>query len=237
VERARDGGDEPSVPCETSSVCNPRDGLVTLLAVVEGEEDWVDMNSNGVADSGEYADLGEPFVDVNDDGTFNPGESYLDHNSNGRWDGPNGQYDELTVISKTHRIVWTGGPVLTPTGFYEPPSGDSMPPALVQPLSIPRCGSREVSVLIVDDRLNVPAYSEGDSISCSCDGSLCQVSSASFDPVGRYGRRLLTLPVADSRSCSATSGADSVVRCTANFHGGGGSDSVEVTLNHPIRLQ
>ena len=66
---------------------NPHDGLVTIIAVAEGEEKFYDANGNGEYDEGEYfEDLGEPFVDANDNGIYDPGEPYTDTNHNGHYD-------------------------------------------------------------------------------------------------------------------------------------------------------
>ena len=70
------------------------DGWVTVIAVVRGEESFVDANGNGVYDAGEpFTDLGEPFVDANNDGIWNVGEFFVDTNGNGVYNGPNGKWD------------------------------------------------------------------------------------------------------------------------------------------------
>jgi hypothetical protein len=54
----------------TTIVNNPRDNLVSMIAVTSGEEDFEDDNNNGQYDDGEkFVDLTEPFVDANDNGT------------------------------------------------------------------------------------------------------------------------------------------------------------------------
>jgi hypothetical protein len=88
---------------------NPRDGLVTIIAMAQGEEGFVDQNGNGVWDSGEpYIDMGEPFVDVNDNGIWDPGEPFFDVNNNGVYDGPNGRWDANTVVWTQTRVLYTG---------------------------------------------------------------------------------------------------------------------------------
>lgn len=94
---------------------NPRDGLVSIIVSTTGEEGFVDGSNgqpaNGVHDVGEYfINLGEPFVDTNDNGLRDgtPAEPYVDSNNNGQWDGPNTQWDENTVIWAEARIVYTG---------------------------------------------------------------------------------------------------------------------------------
>jgi hypothetical protein len=103
---------------------NPRDGLVTVIVKVRGEEGFVD-GSNGCPRDGVYQgpgsgiagcdaargenfiDLGEPFVDSNDNGFQDGSEPYDDVNGNGVWDGPNGVWDADTTIWAQARILYT----------------------------------------------------------------------------------------------------------------------------------
>jgi hypothetical protein len=90
---------------------NPRDGYVTVIAWVRGEEGFVDVNQNGRYDGGEpFVDQGEPFVDANDNGRWDPGEWWLDVNGDGQYTGPNGGWDADTVIWSQTRVVYTGNP-------------------------------------------------------------------------------------------------------------------------------
>ena len=107
---------------------NPRDGLVTIIAVAQGEEGFFD-GSNGCPANGLYdppgsagcvtgerfVDLGEPFVDINDNGVRDSivgggefDEPYFDANNNGQWDGPNRVRDASTTIWAETRILYTG---------------------------------------------------------------------------------------------------------------------------------
>ncbi|HEY6004402.1 MAG TPA: invasin domain 3-containing protein [Anaeromyxobacter sp.] len=98
-------------------VHNPRDGLVTIVAIADGEEAFFDSNGNGVYDLGEpFVDLGEPFVDQNDNGQWDPGEWFLDVNGNGAHDGPNGVWDAATKIWTQTVVVYTGTPARMPSG-------------------------------------------------------------------------------------------------------------------------
>ncbi|WP_426751012.1 Ig-like domain-containing protein [Myxococcus sp. Y35] len=98
-------------PIRPNVVNNPRDNLVSLIAITSGEEAFDDLNNNGVWDSGEpFEDTTEPFVDNNDNGTWDPGERYVDTNGDGRWTGKNGRYDASTLIWVQERILWTGMP-------------------------------------------------------------------------------------------------------------------------------
>ncbi|NOZ25198.1 MAG: hypothetical protein GXO94_03795 [Nitrospirae bacterium] len=162
-----------------STTNNPRDGWVTVLATVMGEESFVDANANGIYDPGEsFDDLGEPFLDLNDNGVRDDGtgsdplEVYIDANNNGQYDGPNGCWDgpdpapsysctgreDSKMLYKTITLMFTGEPVnfaITPTSF-----------------SIANGGSQTFSVIIADTNLNYPT--PGTTISVSADGGKLQ---------------------------------------------------------------
>lgn len=103
---------------------NPRQGLVTLVAVVSGEETWVDANGNGVYDPGvdTFDDIAEPFVDMDDNGDRDKAlqvlrgdtvaEAYVDTDGDGQYSGPNGHWDADTKIWAVTYILWTGAPVM-----------------------------------------------------------------------------------------------------------------------------
>ncbi len=107
---------------------NPRDGLVTVIAVAQGEEGFFDGSagcpanglyeppgSPGCLNGERFVDLGEPFVDINDNGVRDSivdggefDEPYFDANNNTGWDGPNGVRDASTTIWAETRILYTG---------------------------------------------------------------------------------------------------------------------------------
>lgn len=90
---------------------NPRDNLVTLIAVLDGEEAFTDTNANGTFDQGEaFVDLTEPFVDSNDNGTWDADEQFIDVNGNREWNGKNGKWDHATKLWVMERVLWTGLP-------------------------------------------------------------------------------------------------------------------------------
>lgn len=90
---------------------NPRDNLVTMIAVTSGEEGFTDSNNNGTYDQGEvFDDLTEPFVDSNDNGTWDADERFIDINGNKIWDGKNDRWDANTLIWAEEKILWTGIP-------------------------------------------------------------------------------------------------------------------------------
>lgn len=108
------------------SVDHPRDGWVTIMASVRGEETFLDANANGVYDDDElHIDIGEPFYDNNDDrlrddGTSDAFELFIDTNGNGIYDGPDGSWSSDITIWDDIKIAYTGPPsyiVIEPTTF------------------------------------------------------------------------------------------------------------------------
>ena len=89
----------------TSQALRPSNGRVTVLARAIGEETFTDLNSNGVADAGEMidangisTDMGEAYVDYNEDGIWNPAtEPYFDFDGN------------LTYTGTTNGLRGVGG--------------------------------------------------------------------------------------------------------------------------------
>jgi hypothetical protein len=154
---------------------HPRDGWVTILATVKGEEAFDDANANGIFDPTEnFTDLGEPFYDKNndglrDDGSLDPFEEWIDANGNGVYDGPNGCWDgpnpsisyscagrqDSKMIFDTITVMFTGHP-----DNFEIVC-DSTNPACLAPypsnsFAIPNGGVLSFSIVIGDVNLNVP---------------------------------------------------------------------------------
>jgi hypothetical protein len=96
-----------------SVVRNPRDGLVTIIAYVAGEEFFDDNNANGTYDVGErFIDQGEPFVDANDNNQWDPSEVFIDTDNNGTYTPPNGKWDVNATIWTEARLLYTGTPAV-----------------------------------------------------------------------------------------------------------------------------
>jgi hypothetical protein len=103
------GGDVCTAPLTRTR--NPRDGASTVIVMANGEEGFVDLNGNGVWDAGEsFIDQGEPFVDANDNGQYDPREYFVDLDGDGSHDGPNGTWDGDTTIWTETRVLYTGVP-------------------------------------------------------------------------------------------------------------------------------
>jgi len=68
-------------------------GRTTILATVEGEESFIDLNANGIFDGTDtFTDLGEAYIDENESGSWESPEPFTDFNGNNVWDGPDGKY-------------------------------------------------------------------------------------------------------------------------------------------------
>lgn len=110
--------EEPYWITEDGDILNPRDGLVTLIAYVQGEEEFVDRNENGRWDEGEtFWDLPEPWIDANDNNDFDPvsgedHERFIDRvgAGEGDHDGGNGEWDSNTLIWTATHLLVTGSP-------------------------------------------------------------------------------------------------------------------------------
>lgn len=98
-------------PTGTLATHNPRDGIVAVIAMMAGEEGFIDKDGDGRYDPGEpFIDLPEPFVDSNDNGVQDPGEFFQDLNNDFRWNPANGVWDSSTTLWTETRVVYTGLP-------------------------------------------------------------------------------------------------------------------------------
>lgn len=172
---------------------NVRDNLVSLIAVTSGEEAFTDVNNNGAYDNGEpFEDLTEPFVDTNDDGTWQSEERYIDSNGNGTWDGKNGKWDGSGFIWVQERILWTG--MVNPADaadtvdpifrLIDPPPGTT--PTLEVWDTLP------VTIQLCDPWLNSIAQN-GDDDSCELAGSDDKSPVTAF-PKKNLGGKAFTYP-------------------------------------------
>lgn len=80
----------------TSQALRPNNGRVTVLARAIGEEAFTDLNSDGVVNTltemvdanGASTDMGDAFVDYNENGVRDSNEPYFDFNGNGYYTAP-----------------------------------------------------------------------------------------------------------------------------------------------------
>lgn len=137
---------------------NPRDGFVTVVAMSRGEEGFLDgsngLPANGAYDEGEnFIDLGEPFVDANDNGRADAGEWFLDVNGSRTYDEANGTWDADTVIWAETRVAYTGFPApLSPFAGWLPDSVEVDSTAGGKTAT-----SADASFFCADERFNPPS--------------------------------------------------------------------------------
>ncbi len=89
----------------TSQNPRPANGRARILAYAVGEETFIDYNGNGVADAGEFSDDSEAFRDDNENGIRDSNEPYIDFNSDGVFNGPDGYYNGVL-----QGIAYVGAP-------------------------------------------------------------------------------------------------------------------------------
>jgi hypothetical protein len=133
---------------------NPRDGLLSIVFYVDGEEGYTDANGNGKYDSGEPFfgdDLAEPFVDANDNGEYDTGEGYIDVDGDGQWSDANGRWDGETVIWSQVHIMFTGKPDESIDTTHFEPSG----------INIASGGSQTFTLYLMDINHNPIATNTG----------------------------------------------------------------------------
>lgn len=138
---------------DTPSAETGLSGSSKILAWTAGQEAFVDLNGNGIYDSGEpFEDLGEPFIDFNDNQIYdgdsvNSGERYADINLNGRYDGPNGVWDGETFTWNTIDVLWSYADA--PNIKISTIAGDNCPG-----YSIPSGESCEIYIYVEDSNDN-----------------------------------------------------------------------------------
>lgn len=146
---------------------NPRDGIVSIIAAVIGEEGFIDINGDGLYTDGEpFVDLGEPFIDANDDGVHQDDEVFVDTDSSGKWTPPNGKWDDNTTIWTETRVTFSGPPRDAATagkdGFSRwlvGTGGPVSPPAPTDtpaPIKLAFKELRSVGLLFTDGNFNPP---------------------------------------------------------------------------------
>ncbi|RJQ68974.1 MAG: hypothetical protein C4519_22445 [Desulfobacteraceae bacterium] len=165
----------------------PRDGLVSVLVVTDGEEHFDDLNANGIYDAGidQMVDtFDDPFIDYNDDINLaqntgytssgsDPIEMFVDANQNGTWDHKNNVWDSDKKIFHNFKILITGEPEILICPVAEDPDTlvqscetslfnviDGADPDL-------RAGYKRFRFLVADMNLNYP--SAGTKVSASAD--------------------------------------------------------------------
>jgi adhesin/invasin len=207
-------------------------GLVTIVIFTTGSESFVDSNGNGYYDSGEpFDDLSEPYIDGNDNFTFDNDELYIDVNGNGNFDDRNNQFDgpggesENTTIWHSRRVLFsdiTNQFKATPTSF-----------------SIPNGGSETFIVENISD-IYGNALVEGTKFQVTTNNGVLG-GTTNFELVDSNGRgRLQEIFTLSSNPCSETgcpkpASATITISITSSFDGSpGGNGNVRIVIEGGI---
>lgn len=91
----------------------PADGVLTLVVATRGEEAFIDVDGDrrydpAVDEHPPRDDLGEPFVDLDEDGLWSAGEPYLDGDGDGAWTPADGVWSPSTLIWRPQTVLLTG---------------------------------------------------------------------------------------------------------------------------------
>jgi hypothetical protein len=142
---------------------NPRDMLVTVIAVTSGEEEFYDgsgvsnAEKNGKWEPGEwFVDVPEPFLDANDNQVYDLGEMFIDTErldcatgayqpKNGKWDGPNGCWDGDIMLWRPTHILYSGFSSHLPARWTFNPAPD---------YTVPRKHVKHVTATVTDAYFN-----------------------------------------------------------------------------------
>ncbi|MCG8470228.1 MAG: hypothetical protein MI742_00020 [Desulfobacterales bacterium] len=183
----------------------PGKGVVSVLYYTRGEEEFVDANNNGQKDSGEtFMDTPvDPFVDSNSNGTWDIGEEYVDTDGNGAYTSVNGRWDSNKMIFRNTKMLVTGSPHL---GLF---------PAT---LSIPSGGTAVFFVVVCDDNYN--RISSGSTITVTATDGLTIIG----------GEESVTLPTTAATGTSATSQLALIQNQLTLQHATGGTGTPSFTV-------
>ncbi len=183
-------------------VANPRDGLVRIIAVTRGEESFIDLDGDHQFTDQDLHEVGqdltEPFVDTNDNGTWDEGEPFDDitdpqGRTDGIWNSSNGVWDEDTAIWTGTWVVWTGSVSESPYAYYgattcqdgdfdcgEGCTGDCALPAMPNPAAPPG----NFAFAVAGGRVGVTAYPTDRNGNCVGDGTATLTMTATTLPAG-----------------------------------------------------
>lgn len=105
-------------------------GMCTVLAAMPGEEYYDDFNGDGVYDAADgdvcSGDLGEPYIDGNDSGAYELGEFFVDINDDKVRNGADGNCSSSTMIWTDIRVMMsaTAAPLNVTPVYFAIPVGD-----------------------------------------------------------------------------------------------------------------
>jgi hypothetical protein len=177
---------------------NPRDGVCSIIAVVDGEEEFTDQNANGIYDSGEpivdtYDDI---HLDMDDDPEdvvspvagkpFDPSfeDLIVDRNGNGNFDGMNGSWDSNKRISKRINLLITSDILYLVTN--------------TSTISVPNGGSQTIWFALHDRNYNRPAGGSTLTVAFSGTGTMTGDTNIGFIDSNAPGTDFYSVTITDA---------------------------------------
>ncbi len=163
--------------CAAPHIFSPRQGLVTVLAVFNGEEPFDDSNASVWSPGVMFSDYPAPFVDANDNSVFDIGDTCISPVSGGCL-GPNGTWDANTSVYVQTRVFFTGSPITFPpdAGLYSQDTainlgdgGNTMWFAVLNgapTLDVPQGSYQTIAVTYGDMNLNFPTTEDSATFAC-----------------------------------------------------------------------
>jgi hypothetical protein len=92
----------------TAITAEPTAELCRYVYWTEGQEAYTDINGNGMYDDGEpHEDIGEPYIDADDSGSYSFGETYFDLDEDGRYTDADDVWQEDTFVWTDMNIRWS----------------------------------------------------------------------------------------------------------------------------------
>ncbi len=216
---------------------NPRDGLCTLIAVVDGEEEFTDTNGDGLYNDGEpYDDTYDDIhLDMDDDSwviaygaetagvPFDPAfeDLVVDRNLDGNFDGMNDVWDSNKRISKPIKLLITGIPSLSAADSSGGP---------LNGLYIADGSSRTIYFSLHDMNYNPPIA--GTSISVSTDvGKLSGTTATDFLDTNQIGAPIFQVVLSDGTAADDKAAETGTLKFTWDYKGSTYSVSYIVTVD------
>jgi hypothetical protein len=231
---------------------NPRDQLVTIIAMTRGEEAFEDANHNGILDPGElFVDQGDPFVDVNDNSVYDSAVAgglaevrFCGLNADcSIYRGPNGTWDADTILWKPTWVVFTGaGSAKTaPAGAAQPAldftgAGSPTSPACADykdAFVASHSPTVTAPIYVYDRWFNTPsagfAVSVGSPSASVLNASGVALPGTTLETFGSIDFDWVRVSAVDkTKQCAIANGAACVERIAFRGFSGGGAGSLRV---------
>ena len=189
---------------------SPRDGLCTIVAVVDGEEEFTDQNANGLFDDSELGTIVDTYDDIHLDkdddpmtipyGSVTPGHPYdsafedliVDRNENGSFDGMNNAWDSNKRISHQIKLLFTGVPAVSIADSFGSPVTAS------DTISVVDGGSQLIYFSLHDINFNPPIA--GTKVTVSSEvGVLTGTKDYTYVDTSSPGAPIFSVIISDSK--------------------------------------